>query len=212
MAEITTEAPPPYPGLPCVNRFEAPPPYSHIYQQVSVHQSQSISNELFEPPPPVTRQTTSQSRRQLNENHRRMLPLATIRVCRPPVRSAPPSYMEVIANGRHVDLVDIELNDTSVRCPPVLGPNHCQGLTAEGLCPHCMKEITTKTTYYPGALVCWMYFVLCLIVGPILAILVCFIPKLHNVYHKCPECRKTIHIYKRRIADRKEWCRIFNCP
>nr|XP_039249374.1 cell death-inducing p53-target protein 1-like [Styela clava] len=175
---------------------EDPPAYDRIYQQMPVDAIQySVDVTQITTILPTSPRTCQ---RQVN------LPVTAVtdRALRQ-ADELPPSYAEVIANTTALPQTPVFDISTNISFPEVLSAAQCFDEPADGVCPYCMNPITTEVTYRPGKLSCWMYVIVCLIIGPILALFICFMNQLQNAWHTCPKCKKTIHIYKREISVTK---------
>lgn len=68
----------------------------------------------------------------------------------------------------------------------------------EIVCPHCRNNIITKVYYKPGSValgMCCLLAVFGLFCG--FCLIPCCLPSFQDVYHTCPDCRKSIGMYTR---------------
>jgi len=64
------------------------------------------------------------------------------------------------------------------------------------VCPHCQKNITTRTNSEPSALAWIIGGVMCLVGLGLCACIPCCIDSLNQVTHSCPACSNTLGRYK----------------
>lgn len=176
------------------SREEDPPPsYEKLYQQSSNPRCSSIYNDRSEIMIPENSLIQS-------ETNNRSLPVTN------PVEAniLLPSYAEVLAGNKFgIYYKDETWDGHHLSVPETIGQKDCGCSPVEGICPVCISIIKTEVSFRPGRTSFMIFFVVCFIVGPILALPVCFIPRFQDAKHKCPKCKSLIHVHKRQIVEPK---------